>query len=247
MAGRNIKIGLSYFPMDVDFFSDIKIRKLIKYKSANVITIYINLLCLIYKDGYYIKWDLDMPFIIAETTGYDEEYIAEVLLYCINIGLFSKELYEHHNIITSKGIQERYKMICDLRKGKATINEFSLINSEEILITSEEIVINSELMQQSKVNKIEVNKIKGNADFISSLNLLLVDDLWHIQIMESDSRLTTKLRTIEFIKKFLNKQKASGYFPAEVNKTKAFFMNWIAKQEIECSVERLSYAYPTAK
>ena len=32
--GRNVKKGLDYFHFDVDFFQDIKIRKLIKYQRV---------------------------------------------------------------------------------------------------------------------------------------------------------------------------------------------------------------------
>lgn len=50
--GRNVKKGLDYFPFDVDFFQDIKIRKLIKYQRGKAVTVYALLLCLIYKNGY---------------------------------------------------------------------------------------------------------------------------------------------------------------------------------------------------
>ena len=75
---RTSKIGLEYFPMDIDIFSDIKIRKLIKYQGGKAISIYALLLCNIYKNGYYMEWDDDVPFIISEQTGFDEEYILDV-------------------------------------------------------------------------------------------------------------------------------------------------------------------------
>ena len=36
--GRAIKQGLEYFPFDIDFFQDIKIRKLIRYQGGKAIT-----------------------------------------------------------------------------------------------------------------------------------------------------------------------------------------------------------------
>ena len=50
--GRKNKIGLEYFPFDIDFFSDLKIRKLIKYQGGKAVTVYALLLCIIYKQGY---------------------------------------------------------------------------------------------------------------------------------------------------------------------------------------------------
>ena len=73
--GRNRKTGLDYFPFDVDTFQDIKIRKLIKYQSGKAVTVYALLLCLIYKGGYYMRWDEELPFIISEQTGFEEAYI----------------------------------------------------------------------------------------------------------------------------------------------------------------------------
>ena len=107
--GRKNKIGLEYFPFDIDFFSDLKIRKLIKYQGGKAVTVYALLLCIIYKQGYYMRWDKELPFIISEQTGYEEVYIQEVIKSCLVIGLFSNELFEKEKIITSKGIQERYQ------------------------------------------------------------------------------------------------------------------------------------------
>ena len=76
--GRNKKNGLDYFPFDIDLFQDIRIRKLIKYQSGKAVTVYALLLCIIYKDGYYMKWDKELPFIISEQTGFEEAYILEV-------------------------------------------------------------------------------------------------------------------------------------------------------------------------
>ena len=88
--GRNAKIGLDYFPFDVDFFTDIKVRKLIKYQGGKAVTIYALLLCTIYKSGYYTRWDEELPFIVSEQTGFEEVYISEVINSCLKLGLFSE-------------------------------------------------------------------------------------------------------------------------------------------------------------
>lgn len=154
---RNSKIGLSYFPLDTTFFQDIKIRKLIKYQGGKAISVYAYLLCNIYDAGYYIRWDDELPFMISEVTGYDEAYIHEAIKVCVNVGLFSKEMFEQ-GIVTSKGIQERYMMIVQLSKRKAVVSEFNLISSEETGISSEEIPLNSEFGTQRKVKESKVNK-----------------------------------------------------------------------------------------
>ena len=158
--GRNKKEGLSYFPFDVDFFQDIKIRKLIRYQGSNAISIYTLILCNIYKDGYYIRWDDDLPFIISEQTGYDESYIVEVINCCLDIGLFSKNLFDSERVITSFGIQDRYRKINDLCRRKSDISEYMLISSEEKRISFEEMPVTSAKSTQRKEKEIEVKERK---------------------------------------------------------------------------------------
>lgn len=124
---RTVKTGLEYFPFDIDFFQDLRIRKLIKYQGGKAVTVYALLLCIIYKDGYYIRWDNELPFVISEQTGFDEAYIQEVINCCLNIGLFSKELFKAEGIVTSRGIQERYMNINRLCKRTATVSEYNLL------------------------------------------------------------------------------------------------------------------------
>lgn len=157
--GRNRRNGLDYFPFDVDLFQDIRIRKLIKYQSGKAVTVYALLLCIIYKDGYYMRWDKELPFIISEQTGFEEAYILEVINSCLKLGLFSNELYTSDGILTSRGIQERYKKICDLCRRNGEISEFSLISSEEKLISSEEKPVNSAKSTQSKEKKSKEKEI----------------------------------------------------------------------------------------
>lgn len=160
--GRNRKMGLDYFPFDIDTFQDIRIRKLIKYQGGKAMTVYALLLCLIYKGGYYMMWDEELPFIISEQTGFEEAYISEVIKSCLALGLFSKELFEMEHVLSSKGIQERYRDICKQINRKCDFVEYSLISSEEKHISSEEMPINSEKIPQKKI------KEKGKKEILSN-------------------------------------------------------------------------------
>ena len=148
--GRNKRNGFSFFPFDVDFFQDIKIRKLIKYQGSDAVTVYTLLLCLIYKSGYYMRWDEELPFIVSEQTGLKEAHIQEVFNSCLKLGLFSKDLFEREKIITSIGIQERYKKICVDSRRVCDLTKYNLISSEEMPISSGK-------STQSKVNKRKIN------------------------------------------------------------------------------------------
>lgn len=165
--GRNKKIGLDYFPFDIDFFQDLRIRKLIKYQGGKAVTVYALLLCNIYKQGYYMRWDEELPFFVSEQTGFEEAYIREVIKCCLVIGLFSKELYDSEKILTSKGIQERYQKICDLCRRNNEIHEYNIISSEDIAFSSEEMMISSSKSAQSKVKERKEKKSKKNNKEIS--------------------------------------------------------------------------------
>lgn len=128
--GRNRKLGLDYFPMDVDFFQDIRIRKLIKYQGGKAVTVYALLLCIIYKQGYYVRWDDELPFIISEQTGFEEAYIQEVFKCCLIVGLFSKELYDSDKVITSKGIQKRWIKLTDYVGNDFLTSKLNLLGND---------------------------------------------------------------------------------------------------------------------
>ena len=128
--GRNRKVGLDYFPMDVDFFQDIRIRKLIKYQGGKAVTVYALLLCIIYKQGYYVRWDDELPFIISEQTGFEEAYKQEVFKCCLIVGLFSKELYDSDKVITSKGIQKRWIKLTDYVGNDFLTSKLNLLGND---------------------------------------------------------------------------------------------------------------------
>lgn len=156
--GRCIKRGLDYFPLDVDFMLDIRIRKLIKAQRGQAVTVYTLLLCNVYKEGYYSRWDEELPFVVSEITGFEEAYIREVVRCCLRLGLFSQQMFDEYGVLTSRAIQERFRYICRMSRRACRITDYSLIDSEENNISSEEINDNSEEMP---INSAKSTQIKG--------------------------------------------------------------------------------------
>jgi hypothetical protein len=106
---RPKKQGIDYFPLDVSFFSDIKVRKILRACGSQSASILICLLCNIYSDkGYYILWDEDLPFVIADSVGVSEGAVKEVILKALQVEFFNQELYNRYKILTSSGIQSRF-------------------------------------------------------------------------------------------------------------------------------------------
>lgn len=172
--GNKIKVGLSYYPLEVDIFSDTKIKKLIRHKKSEGFTVYIYILCQLYKEGYYLKLDSESAFLFSEELKCEENFVEEIINYCISINLFNKELYDSDKILTSKGIQVRYLDIVTKAKRSTQISEHSLITSEifrKNKINSETNTINSELNDNnsefgtgSKVKKRKEKEIPINSE-----------------------------------------------------------------------------------
>lgn len=157
MAGRPTKQGIDYFPMDVGFFSDVKIRKISRACGSQSTSILICLLCNIYKDeGYYILWDEDLPFVIADTVGVSEGAVKEVLIKALQVGFFDNTLYEKYKILTSSGIQKRFLLATYQRKETTIIPEY-LIDCTNNSINHANNSINNSDNKQSKV-KVKRNK-----------------------------------------------------------------------------------------
>ena len=122
---RPTKQGIEYFSLDVDFFSDIKVRRISKACGPASTSILICLLCNIYRDkGYYIEWDEDLPFVVADTIGTTEGAVEEVVKKAVQVGFFDKSLFDQYRILTSNGIQNRFKSAVSRREGFEYIPEY---------------------------------------------------------------------------------------------------------------------------
>ena len=126
---RPVKEGLDYYPLNADFMSDIKVRRLIRSFGSKSIGVVIALLGMIYGDkGYYILLNDDVAFIISEQTLEDEDLVNQIINKLIEIEFFDKNLYEKHRVLTSKGIQKRFISATERRKDVNLITKYNLVN-----------------------------------------------------------------------------------------------------------------------
>lgn len=157
---RPVKQGIDYFPFDVDFFSDIKIRKIARACGSQATSILICLLCNIYKDnGYYILWDEDLPFVIADTVGVSEGAVKEVIYKALQVDFFDQNIYNKYQVLTSYGIQKRFK--------SAVYKRESIEYIEEYMVSDVKNKVTDVRSTQSKVKKSKVKKSKEKKKEIS--------------------------------------------------------------------------------
>ena len=113
---RPIKNGLNYFPFDVDFFSDRKIKRLKARYGTGGITVYVYLICEIYRSGYYIKYNDDLILDILDELNISENSIQQIINYLLSRSLFDDTLAKSVKVLTAASIQRRYQEAKNTRK-----------------------------------------------------------------------------------------------------------------------------------
>jgi len=118
---RPQKEGIDYFPFDIDFFSDPKIKILKARYGVDGIGIYVYLLCEIYRSGYYIRFDDDSKYIISDDLKMSPDKVMQVLKFLLERSLFDNKLFQSDAVLTSAGIQKRFQLAVKERAKKNPI------------------------------------------------------------------------------------------------------------------------------
>lgn len=130
---RQKKQGIDYFSLDCDFFSDKKIKILKARYGADGITIYLYLLCEIYRNGYYIIVDDDFYYIMSDDLNMNCDKVKQVLTFLLERSMFDKQLFQSDAVLTSAGIQRRFQLAVKTRakKNPIEVERFWLLKKEE--------------------------------------------------------------------------------------------------------------------
>lgn len=118
---RPQKEGIDYFPFDIDFFSDPKIKILKARYGVDGIAIYVYLLCEIYRSGYYIQFNDDSQYIISDDLKMSPDKVMQVLKFLLERSLFDNKLFQSDAVLTSTGIQKRFQLAVKERAKKNPI------------------------------------------------------------------------------------------------------------------------------
>jgi len=167
-VARPTKKGLDYFPLDVDFLSDLKVRRIIKAFGKEAVHILVALLANIYRDeGYYVLWDDDLAFLVADEVGTKEGTVEELVRKAVQVKFFDKDIFDKYSVLTSKGIQNRYILATKERKKVELEFKYLLtneVNRSNISINGRNNSVNQGNNQQSKVKE---SKVKESSDTYS--------------------------------------------------------------------------------
>ena len=123
---RPKKVGLDYFPLDVNFDQDDKVIIIIGKYGMEGLGVLIKLMMELYRNGYHHKWTEREQIVFSSRINVDINLVNEIVNDCIKWGFFNKNMYDQHQILTSKGFQERYVMATNRRLGCEIAEEYKL-------------------------------------------------------------------------------------------------------------------------
>lgn len=249
---KSYREGLEYFPLDINYFDDSKILKAEQKYGGEGSMIATRLLCEIYKNGYFLKWNEDEALVFTTRRAgnlISFEKVNSIVDDLIHeFGFFSESMYKKFGVLTSKGIQERWLSIMIQAKRKARINpelDLTIIPSElksleEKVESLEETLKTSEESEQRKVKE---SKIKGNGfsyvysedsypDGKTAFEEIKTDERFVEQltrIARNSGYITyTDLQVVKAVKHFITLEEAKPDFVRKPrDEIKKHLVNWI--------------------
>ena len=182
--------GVEYFPLDVGFLSDLKIRKIMLSCGASSIAVLIYIFAAIYRDeGYFMNVKDDDIALIALDTNLDTDYVKNVINRACEVGLFSFRIYDNFRVLTSEGIQNRYLKITERRKSVKINDDINLVNVDmmytetrvnvaETIVNVAETPVNVYKSTQSKVKESKVKESKVKVKESKEKNTVIQNDVF---------------------------------------------------------------------
>lgn len=154
---RPIKEGLDYFPLDVDIDQNDKIVLIEAEHGLEGFGVVVKLLMKIYDNSYFYEWGEKEQILFSRRVNVSINKVNDIVNDGIKWGLFSNELYEKHQIISSKSIQKRY-LEASLRRKKVKIREdYLLLDNDEVNAYK-----NVDIVNTNSVKDVNNTQIKGN-------------------------------------------------------------------------------------
>ena len=182
--------GVEYFPLDVGFLSDLKIRKIMLSCGASSIAVLIYIFAAIYRDeGYFMNVKDDDIALIALDTNLDTDYVKNVINRACEVGLFSFRIYDNFRVLTSEGIQNRYLKITERRKSVKINADINLVNVDmmytetrvnvaETIVNVAETPVNVYKSTQSKVKESKVKVKESKVKESKEKNTVIQNDVF---------------------------------------------------------------------
>lgn len=125
------KSGLNFFPLDCQL--DEKFELIEAEFGMEGFAVIIKLLQRIYAiEGYYCEWSEEVSLLFSKQIYMEKDRVQRIIEAAIRRGIFSREIFEKHNVLTSNGIQKRF-VYGSSRKQKVELKEdFLLLENDDL-------------------------------------------------------------------------------------------------------------------
>jgi hypothetical protein len=163
-AGRPLKNGVDYFPLDV--VCDDKVELIEAEHGIQGFGILIKLYQKIYANNYWIKWDKKAILVFSNRINVDINSINAVINSCIEWDIFNKKLHKEYDILTSRGIQKRFFEIVKRRKVVEVCDDFLLIDID-INVYNNLIYVDHNQQRKGKEKESKEKETIYTSNFIS--------------------------------------------------------------------------------
>ena len=125
--------GINYFPVGVNFMEENAMEVIEAKYGIKGPAIVLKLLCKIYKEGYFIRWDEEQCLIFANKAG--REVQAEEVQGIIEIlfikGILDRNSYLENGILTSENIQKVWLEATKRRKRELSELPYLIVKPEK--------------------------------------------------------------------------------------------------------------------
>ena len=125
--------GINYFPVGVNFMEENAMEVIEAKYGIKGSAIVLKLMCKIYKEGYYIRWDEEQCLIFANKAG--REVQAEEVKGIIKIlfikGILDENSYQENGILTSESIQKVWLEATKRRKRELSELPYLMVKPEK--------------------------------------------------------------------------------------------------------------------
>ncbi|RWZ59869.1 DUF4373 domain-containing protein [Halobacillus fulvus] len=158
---RPFKEGIDYFPLDTDMDQDDKVAIIEAKHGIEGFAVLLKLFMKIYKEGYFYEWNEREQLLFSRRVNVNINLVREIVTDCIEEGLFDRNLFEEHRVLTSTGIQKRYLEAVKRRKEVRFMADFFLIQDVNSVLGNSKTAV---ILVHGDGNEVNVNNNSKNAD-----------------------------------------------------------------------------------
>ena len=125
--------GINYFPVGVNFMEENAMEVIEAKYGIKGPAIVLKLMCKIYKEGYYIRWDEEQCLIFANKAGREvqTEEVKGIIKILFIKGILDENSYREDGILTSESIQKVWLEATKRRKRELSELPYLIVKPEK--------------------------------------------------------------------------------------------------------------------